>query len=139
MKLIQFVVLFATNERDASRKRATALLLTLISAAALQAEPTLFGSTATINYLYPNQATGADRPTSDVSFTGNSIEFNAVGLSFYNAPYTIKLDLDTASTAPEPATVALRGLAFIGLGSRKVRKRWNSWGTASQTAGKSGL
>jgi hypothetical protein len=55
---------------------------------------------------------------SDVSFTGSSIEYNAIGTSFYNAPYTITLDLATSSTAPEPATLGLLGLALIGFALR---------------------
>jgi PEP-CTERM motif-containing protein len=60
----------------------------------------------------------------DISFTGNSISFNAAGLSFVDAPYTIRLDLITAS-APEPGTLALLGLAvtMAALGRRRYRSR----------------
>ena len=59
----------------------------------------------------------------DVSFTNNSIEYNAEGLSFNTAPYTIRLDLTTTASTPEPASVALFGLASLALGLWKVRTR----------------
>ena len=57
----------------------------------------------------------------DVSFTGNSIEYNAEGLSFANAPYTITLNLNATSTTPEPATIGLFGLLSATLGLWKLR------------------
>lgn len=183
-------------------KTASALLFTLAASLSLNASPSLIGSTATINYLFPTSSSvysssivivgsgvevtcpgggggtgvcsafaepstidiGAtsivlkedggsnynsgsfngvdftglnfgsgyhlsgftlvtDLPglvPADVSFTDNSIEFNAAGLSFPNN-YTVELDL-TAST-PEPATIGLFGLLSMGLGLWNLRSR----------------
>ena len=57
----------------------------------------------------------------DISFTNDSIAYNAEGLSFADSPYTIRLDL-TAST-PEPSTIGLFGLFILSAGVWKLRKR----------------
>ena len=50
----------------------------------------------------------------DISFTGDSIEYNASGLSFENSPYFVTLTVTTA--VPELSTLALMLLGFAGLG-----------------------
>lgn len=184
-------------------KTLSALFLALTASVSLNAAPSLIGSTATINYLYPNSATvyassivpvtsgvevtcpGASGGTgvctafveaatidigatsivvhelagtsytpasfnglqftglnfgpgynlsgftlttdlagltpADISFTNNSIAYNAEGLSFTKSPYTIRLDL--ATSTPEPSTVALFGLLSVGFGLWKLRSR----------------
>lgn len=60
--------------------------------------------------------------SSDISFTSNSIEFNASGLSFANAPYYVKLNLSTSSGAvPETATWAMMivGMGAVGFAMRR--------------------
>jgi hypothetical protein len=48
-----------------------------------------------------------------IGFTDHSISFNAEGLSFFTAPYTIRLDLITNElVVPEPSTFALLCLAL---------------------------
>jgi hypothetical protein len=50
----------------------------------------------------------------DISFTGDSIEYNASGLSFENNPYFVTLTVTTA--VPELSTLAMMLLGFAGLG-----------------------
>jgi hypothetical protein len=50
----------------------------------------------------------------DISFTGDSIEYNASGLSFENSPYFVTLTVTTA--VPELSTWAMMMLGFAGLG-----------------------
>jgi hypothetical protein len=56
----------------------------------------------------------------DISFTGDSIEYNASGLSFENSPYFITLTVTTA--VPELSTWAMLLLGFAGLGFAGYRK-----------------
>jgi hypothetical protein len=55
----------------------------------------------------------------DISFTGDSIEYNASGLSFENSPYFITLTVTTA--IPELSTSAMMILGFTGLGFAAYR------------------
>jgi hypothetical protein len=57
----------------------------------------------------------------NISFTANSISFNAAGLSFLDAPYTIRLDLITS--APEPGTLALLVIALTAVAFGRRRHR----------------
>jgi hypothetical protein len=50
----------------------------------------------------------------DISFTSDSIKYNASGLSFENSPYFITLTVTTA--VPELSTWAMLLLGFAGLG-----------------------
>lgn len=67
---------------------------------------------------------------SDISFTGNSIEYNAQGLVFSGAPYHITLGLITSSSVPEPASWAfmLAGFGMLGGAMRTQRKAIASFG-----------
>jgi hypothetical protein len=60
----------------------------------------------------------------DISFTGDSIKYNASGLSFENSPYFVTLTVTTA--VPELSTFAMTTLGFAGLcfaAYRTSRKR----------------
>ena len=62
---------------------------------------------------------------SDISFTGNSIEYDAAGLDFSTAPYHITIGLITSTgSVPEPASWALMlgGFGAIGSAMRNRRK-----------------
>lgn len=59
----------------------------------------------------------------NISFTANSISFNAAGLSFADAPYTIRLDLITSASVPEPGTLALLGIALTAVAFGRRRHR----------------
>jgi len=68
---------------------------------------------------------------SDISFTGNSIEYNAAGLNFSEAPYHVTIGLITSSASvPEPASWALMlgGFSAIGSAMRSRRKPVVSFG-----------
>jgi hypothetical protein len=68
---------------------------------------------------------------SDISFTGNSIEYNAAGLNFFTAPYHVTIGLITSSASvPEPASWALMlgGFSAIGSAMRSRRKTIVSFG-----------
>jgi hypothetical protein len=56
----------------------------------------------------------------DISFTSDSIKYNASGLSFENSPYFITLTVTTA--VPELSTWAMLLLGFAGLGFAGYRK-----------------
>jgi hypothetical protein len=56
----------------------------------------------------------------------NSINFNAQGLSFLDAPYFVTLTLDPiAGAVPEPSTWAMLILGFAGLGFMAYRRKNN--------------
>jgi hypothetical protein len=55
----------------------------------------------------------------DISFTGDSIKYNASGLSFQNSPYFITLTVTTA--VPELSTLAMTMLGLAGLGFMAYR------------------
>jgi hypothetical protein len=65
--------------------------------------------------------------TGDISFTNNSIAFNAQGLgvTLPFSPFAIRLDLVTRATnaVPEPGSFALLGLGLAGLGVIRKRKQ----------------
>jgi hypothetical protein len=59
----------------------------------------------------------------DVSFTSDSIRYDASGLSFQNSPYFVTLTVTTA--VPELSTYVLMLLGFAGLGFAGYRKSRN--------------
>ena len=62
----------------------------------------------------------------NVSFTSNSIEFNAQGLTFTELPYHITLNLVTttsASSVPEPLTLSIVGAGLAGAVAMRRRKK----------------
>jgi hypothetical protein len=62
---------------------------------------------------------------SDVSFTSNSVEYNAQGDSFLDAAYFVTLNLTTgtASNVPEPFTLSLFGAGLAGAAAMRRRKK----------------
>jgi hypothetical protein len=59
----------------------------------------------------------------DISFTGDSIRYDASGLSFQNSPYFVTLTVTTA--VPELSTYAMTLLGFAGLGFAGYRRSRN--------------
>ncbi|MBV8895017.1 MAG: hypothetical protein JO051_00790 [Acidobacteriaceae bacterium] len=59
----------------------------------------------------------------DISFTSDSIRYDASGLSFQNSPYFVTLTVTTA--VPELSTYVLMLLGFAGLGFAGYRKSRN--------------